>query len=324
MAADVDVAPVPAGGNRPAPRVLVAGYNAFDVTVAVTGLPAADTKTQTPPIRLGAGGPAANAAGALARLGARVRLVTPLADDLPGQQQRRELAAAGVDLSLCLPAPGAGSPLAVILVDGASGTRTVLWSRGALPAMDCAAMQDAWLDDADLLLVDGHDPFATGRLARAARARGRPVVMDAGSVRDGTDELVAACTDVIAAAAFGPAFCGPSRPRGILEGLRARGPRRVAITFGAGGVLGLDDDGFVIVPAFAVPVVDTTGAGDAFHAGYAWARVRGVGFAACLEWGAAVAALKCGGWGCREALPDADAAAALVAGGARRPAAVPD
>lgn len=324
MAAEVDLARIPADADRPAPRVLVAGYNALDVTVAVTGLPAPDTKTQTPPIRLGGGGPAANAAVALARLGARVRLVTPLADDLPGQQQRRELAAAGVDLSLCPPAPGAHSPLAVILVDAAAGTRTVLWSRGDLPAMDPAAMEDAWLDDADLLLVDGHDPFATGRLARAARARGRPVVLDAGSVRDGTADLLAACTDVVAAAAFGPAFCGPSRPRDVLAELRARGPRRVAITFGAAGALGLDDDGLVTVPSFAVPVVDTTGAGDAFHAGYAWALARGAGFAACLEWGAAVAALKCGGWGCRGPLPDAAAAAALVAGGARRPAAIPD
>ena len=322
MATDSDRGPAAAGGDGPGPRVLVAGYNALDVTVAVAGMPAVDTKTQTPPIRLGGGGPAANAAVALARLGARVRLVTPLADDLPGQQQRRELAAAGVDLSLCPPAPGARSPLAVILVDAAAGTRTVLWSRGGLPELDPAAMEDSWLDDADLLLVDGHDALATTRLALAARERGRPVVLDAGSVRAGTDALVAACTDVVAAAAFGPSFCGRARPREILTELRARGPRRVAITFGAGGALGLDDDGFVAVSSFAVPVVDTTGAGDAFHAGYAWALARGAGFAASLEWGAAVAALECGGWGCRETLPDAAAAGALVANGIRRPLAI--
>ncbi len=301
-----------------APRIVVAGYNALDVTVAVAGLPAVDTKTATPPIRLGGGGPAANAAVALARLGASVKLVTPLADDLPGQLQRRELVAAGVDVSLCPVAAGSRSPLAVILVDAAAGTRTILWSRGGLPALAVDAMRGAWLDDADLLLVDGHDAVAARRLALAARERGLPVVLDAGSVREGTAELVAACTDVVAAAAFGREFCGCDAARGILAGLRARGPRRVAVTFGSRGAVGLDGDVHVAVPSFAVPVVDTTGAGDAFHAGYAWALARGAGFAACLEWGAAVAALKCGGWGGREALPDLAAVESLLATGPRR------
>lgn len=310
-------------GATAAPRMLVVGYNALDVTVAIGGLPAPDTKTQVPPIRLGGGGPAANAAVALARLGARVRLVTPLADDLPGRQQRAELAAAGVDLGLCPAAPGSRSPLAVILVDTAAGTRTVLWSRGDLPDLAPEALRDDWLDDADMLLVDGHDAVAAARLARAARDRGLPVVLDAGSVREGTAALVAACTDVVAAAAFGPALCGPARTRDILVDLRGRGPARVAVTFGPGGVIGLDGDGYVTVPAFAVPVVDTTGAGDAFHAGYAWALASGRGFAACLEWGAAVAALKCAGWGGREALPTAAAVGDLLANGARRAPAIP-
>ena len=75
------------------------------------------------------------------------------------------------------------------------------------------------------------------------------------------------------------------------------------MTFGAGGVLGLEGDAFVGVPAFAVESVDTTGAGDAFHAGYACALARGEPFARALRFGAAVAALKCRAWGGRTGLP---------------------
>ena len=93
------------------------------------------------------------------------------------------------------------------------------------------------------------------------------------------------------------------------------------MTFGEAGVLALaeDSDDNFHVPAFAVDVVDTTGAGDAFHAGYAFARARGETWSAALELGAAVAALKCRDWGGRRALPDLATAEALRRDGARRP-----
>ena len=121
------------------PRILVVGYNAFDVTVAVPALPPADTKLEVPPIRLGGGGPGATAAVALARLGCVVRLLTPLTDDEPGRLQRRELLAAGVDLSACPVRADAASPMAVILVHPPQGQRTILWSRGAVPPLPVPA-----------------------------------------------------------------------------------------------------------------------------------------------------------------------------------------
>ena len=66
---------------------------------------------------------------------------------------------------------------------------------------------------------------------------------------------------------------------------------------------GLDNDIPLPVPSFAVPVKDTTGAGDAFHAGYAFALAGGLEFRTCLDWGSAVAGLKCRDWGGRRGLP---------------------
>lgn len=300
--------------------ILVVGYNAFDVTVPLPGLPARDSKHEVADILHGGGGPGATAAYCLARFGARVRLVTVFGDDEGAAVQRRELAAAGVDLSLAVTAPGERSARAVILVDSAAETRTVLWTRGTLPPLSPDAMDPAWLDGCDLLYCDGHEPPAATRLAAAAQARGLPVVLDGGTARDGAGALVSCCSDVICTPSFATTLGGGAAPLGALRALRVRGPRRVAVTFGAAGVLALDErDGSPFhVPAYAVPVRDTTGAGDAFHAGYAFARARGEDWPRALALGAAVAALKCRDWGGRRGLPTLTEAERWRAEGPRR------
>jgi ribokinase len=301
------------------PAILVVGYNAWDVGVILAETPRRDAKHEVPPITMGGGGPGATAAVALGRLGARVQLMTPLTDDAAGRMQAAELAAAGLDLALCPVHPGHASPMAVILVDPAGGDRTILWSRGDVPHLPAPPDPAALLAGVDLLYVDGHEPTAALPLAVAAGCRGLPVVMDAGSVREGSAELAAACSDVISSRIFAPDLTGRADPREALLDLRARGPAYVALTAGRDGVLALDGDRWLGVPAFAVAAVDTTGAGDAFHAGYALARAEGQSFAACLRFGAATAALKCLRPGGRPGLPDRAAVETLLREGVTRP-----
>lgn len=301
------------------PRILVVGYNAFDVTVPVEGLPVADTKYEVPGILIGGGGPAATAAVALARLGAQVQLVTPLADDLPGRLQEDELRAAGVDIGSCPRLPGHLTAKAVILVDPALGHRTIFWSRGDLPLMSPDAMDPDWLDGSELLYIDGHEHPAALKLAPLARKKGIPVVMDAGSVREGSRELVSCCTDVISSEVFAPVLAGTADPAAALFALASLGPERVAMTFGAGGMLALVDGSPLAVPAFDLPVIDTTGAGDVFHAGYALGVAQGRDFRQCLLLGAAAAGLKCGAWGGRPGLPDLSQVTQVLRSAAARP-----
>jgi sulfofructose kinase len=315
---------VTGAANRP--RILVVGYNAYDVTVPVAGgtAPAAgiaDTKIRTDGMLTGGGGPGATAAVALARLGAAVSLATVFAGDELGEAHARDLERAGVSLDHAVRGARGRSPLAVILVDPAAEARTIYWTRGPLPHLASDAVPPAALDHCDMLYVDGHEPEASLRLAAEARRRGLPVVMDAGSVREGTAELVRLCTDVIGARGFARELTGRDDPLEALRALREMGPERVGTTFGHGGVLGLDGDGAKVAPAIAVAVLDTTGAGDAFHAGYAFARASGRCFAASLGLGCAVAALKCTGWGGRRTLPGLAAADRLAAGGQLRPVA---
>ena len=286
------------------PRVLVVGYNAFDITVPVRDFPLPDQKCEVSRMITGGGGPGATAALALAKLGAKVKLMTPLADDLFGQLQRRELLAGGVDLSLSPTLRGHQSPQAVILVDKERSHRTIFWTRGDIPHLSVPLVGRDALEGIDLLYTDGHEAEVSIHLARLAAVRGLPVVMDAGSVRDRSGELVACCTDVVSSRGFAPALTGLPGPLDALHALRNRGPSRVAMTFGSAGAIGLEGDLTCAVPSFCVPVTDTTGAGDAFHAGYAFARALGEDVRRCLEWGSAVAGLKCRDWGGRRGLPD--------------------
>ncbi len=299
-------------------RILVLGYNALDVTVPVDVALAPDGKHEVAAILLGGGGPGATAAVALARLGAEVRLVTAFGDDLGAQVQRAELAAAGVDVSRSVTFAGHPSARAVILVDEAREERTILWTRGTLPRLDPALVDPRWLEDCDLVYCDGHDCAAAARLAGLARARGLRVVLDGGSVREGARELVAQCTDVISSRGFAPALTGVADVAGALRALRALGPAHVALTCGADGCVALDGDEVLRVPAYAVAVRDTTGAGDAFHAGYAWALAAGRPWREALDFAAATAALKCREYGGRRGLPTLAEVEALRAGGARR------
>lgn len=301
--------------------ILVVGYNALDVIVPVGDWPERDAKAAVADIIIGGGGPGATAAVALARLGAAVQLATVFGDDEGAAVQRRELVAAGVGLDRSQVAAGRSSARAVILVEREREARTIFWTRGDLPHLDPDAVDDSWLDGCSLLYCDGHEPAASLALAAVARARGVPVIYDAGSVRDRSGDLAAACTDVISSRRFAGDLTGQRAPADALRALRDLGPARVAMTFGHAGVLALQEGGggLLHVPAFAVPVVDTTGAGDAFHAGYAFARGRGESWPAALEFGAAVAALKCGDWGGRRGLPTAAAADRLRRHGARRP-----
>src|SRR5437667_6225189 len=81
----------------------------------------------------------------------------------------------------------------------------------------------------------------------------------------------------------------------------------VGVTFGARGALIYCEGTFIESPVFAVPgsCRDTTGAGNAFHAGFIYGVLRGEDLETCMKLGNAVAALKCRGLGARTALPTA-------------------
>ncbi len=305
-----------------ASKILVIGYNAFDISLPFNGLPSLDSKNQVSQIRFGGGGPGATAALALARLGAEVKLITPLTDDFGGRVQQQELKEGGVDLTLSPVLAGYNCPRAVILIQPETAERTIFWARGDLPQIPKEYWRDHWLDGVDLLYLDGHEPEISLVAARRAKVLGLPVVFDAGSVRESSRELVQVCSDVISSAIFAPALTGVEDPQTALKQLQDLGPSRVAMTLGSNGVLGCENVLFH-EPSFQVPVVDSTGAGDVFHAGYAYSLVCGEDFVSNLVFASAAAAIKCTHWGARGGLPTLCEVREMVKNGVRNPIVMP-
>ena len=95
--------------------------------------------------------------------------------------------------------------------------------------------------------------------------------------------------------------------------------RLAAATLGEDGVLAFDGDRLLHTPAYWVPVVDTTGAGDIFHAGFIYALLQNWPLDRQLEFACAAAALNCTAVGARGGIHSLDDIANLVVTGAKHP-----
>jgi sulfofructose kinase len=106
---------------------------------------------------------------------------------------------------------------------------------------------------------------------------------------------------------------GRAGPEDGLRALAARGPIRVAATLGPEGAIGLEAGRVVRAPGFAVPVVDTNGAGDVFHGACVVGELREWPFEWTLMFANAVAAMKCQTLGGRRGIPRRGEVAAFLA-----------
>lgn len=244
--------------------MLLAGLCTVDVVQRVADFPAPGEKVQSLGVDVAAGGPATNAAVTVAALGAEATLVTVLGTHPLAALARADLATCGVrvvDL-----APGLATPPAVsaVAVRDHDGERTVV-SRNAAAQADFPVPEPD-LDGVGAVLVDGHHPALALKTARAAKERGVPVVLDAGSWKPVLDELLP-LVDVAACSAHFRAR-GPSlAERGVPVVITTAGPDPVRWSAG-------EDSGAVAVPAVAAR--DTLGAGDVWHGALAFA-VAGLG-----------------------------------------------
>ena len=236
--------------------VVAVGLCTVDLVQRVDELPAPGQKVQSASVELAAGGPAANAAVAVAALGGEARLSTVLGAHPLADLALRDLRACGVAVTDVLPYRVEPPPVSAVSVRARDGERTVV-SRNSVGV---AAVTDVDLTGAGALLLDGHHPELALRAARAARALGVPVVLDAGSWKPVLAELLSFVDVCVCSAAFrAPA------PLTNPVVIRTAGPDPVR--WSAGGF-----DGEVAVEP--VEVLDTVGAGDVWHGAAALAVAR--------------------------------------------------
>jgi len=281
-------------------QVVGLGQVCVDYVGRVPGYPVEDSKTELEELFTSCGGPAATALVTLARSGVATSFLCSISDDPFGVQIVETLGKEGVDTSCLKITPGCTSQFAFIAVTRGEGKRTIFWSRSSVPELTPKEVSLDRFPEARILHLDGLMLDAGKEAALQARQRDMTVVMDAGTLRDGSLDLVKRVDVLIASEAFAEALAGDGGSvQSALKKLMKMGPREVVITLGARGSIGLDGHGMVRQAAFPVTSRDTTGAGDVFHGAYIYGLLQGWPMARCMAYASAAAALKCmngGGW----------------------------
>ncbi len=285
------------------------GLNAVDHLIVVPAYPAFDTKVRFTAYEKAAGGQTASAMVALQRLGMKTAYAGRFGSDEAGRFGRLSLEDEGVNLDFAQTVAGANTQVAFIIIEEQTGERTIVWDRDERLSYreDEAPIEIA--TRGRVLHLDAHDPPACAVMARAARAAGAIVTVDVDNVYEGLPELLPFIDVLITSSGFPHRLTGIRDQRAALTELKTRyGCAIVGATLGARGAIVLHEGQFIESPAFAVPggCRDTTGAGDAFHAGFIYGILRDDELEDCMRLGNAVAALKCRGLGARATLPTVD------------------
>jgi sulfofructose kinase len=307
-------------GDIPKVDVVGVGLNATDTLIPVPQFPQRGSKVEIHSANALLGGQVASAMAACQQWGLRTRYVGKLGEDHAALLHRTEFERLGVETHL-FTAKKCHSQQAFILVDP-SGERTVLWKRDPRLTLLPEELKREWIVNARVLHVDGHDTDAAAQAAQWAQDEGIPVVADLDDLYSGYESLLPNIDFLITSRDIPTRLTNELDLRKSLPQVQRRYDCRLAAaTLGEGGVLAWDGENFHYAPAYRVDAVDTTGAGDTFHAGFIYGFLQGWPLQQQLEFACAAAALNCMGVGARGGIQPVDKVEQFIQKNPKHPAA---
>lgn len=248
------------------------------------------------------GGLASIALIAAARLGARAKIVARIGDDDAGAYIRHVLREESIDVAQLLVEPGSESHMSVILVHEASGDRSIITRP---PTGKPVSPQEFTREDitaARVLFIDTLNE-ATLQAARWAKEAGMKVLLDPGLSYAEIKPLLEYVDVPIVPEYWARALLPDRSPMYVAERLHDEGAEIAVVTLGERGAVVAWDGRAQAVPAFQVDVVDTTGAGDAYHGAFLYALLQDWDVPRMARFASAVGAMNCRAMGGRNALP---------------------
>ncbi len=256
------------------------------------------------------GGQTATTLCTCASMGLTTRYVGTTGSDDNGQLMRDALMERGVDIGQSLESDG-NNAFAVILLDP-QGERVVLWERPMGLDLAPGDIDASVVCDARLVHVDDVDLDTSIRAALMAREAGIPTTSDIERTDARVEELVATVSVPIFAEHVLEPLTGERDFERALRKLRQRHAGMLCVTLGARGAMLLDGDQLYQAPAYPMPVVDTTGAGDVFRGAFIVALLRGDAPDRIVRFANAAAAISCTRLGAIASVPTLAEAQALA------------
>jgi sulfofructose kinase len=286
------------------PMIAAVGISVIDIILVMDGFREGEGSYHCEKLSTEGGGMAATGLCAAARLGSETRLFSRVGDDIHGRFVRDGLAQYGVDASGVIAVPGRNTTVSIVLVDRNTGEKQFYSEFEKSAYIDPLEGDLSLLEGMDVLLVDGHWTDQAWRSAQWARERGIPVVSDFKRMYRGLEKVFPLVDYHILPFFFAAEVSGEREPVSILRKLRALYGGVPVITSGSEGGIYLRENKVFRYRAFPPPrMVDSTGAGDAFHGAFCHFLERGADIGRCLELASAVGALNCRAYGGRTALP---------------------
>jgi sugar/nucleoside kinase (ribokinase family) len=292
--------------------VVGVGLNATDTIVAVETFPEPGSKVEYRDRSVMPGGQVATTVVACQTWGLRSRYVGKFGDDAAAQLHKDAFRRAGAEVQI-VTVPGVHSLHNVILVD-ATGDRTVLCQQNDRMTLQPEDLRREWIVNARLLHVDGHDTAAATLAASWAHEAGIPVTADLDDTYAGVHDLIANIDYLLVNCDFSCRLMDEPNLESSLRKMQARyGCKLSAATLGENGVLAWDGKRLIHSAAYRVPVVDTTGAGDIFRAGFIYGLLQEWPLEKQLDFSCAAAAMNCMAHGARGGIQPVNAIDNLMA-----------
>lgn len=264
--------------------VVVLGIFVADLAFRAPRLPVMGETILGNGFAMGPGGKGSNQVIAAARAGGRAAIITRVGSDAFGEIARKAWAADGVDTGAVITDADAPTGAAFIFVSTETGNNAIIVESGAAARLTPAdvAAADGLISGAKVFVTQFEQPIETAMAGlSAARRHGVTTVLNPAPALAVDDAIFALCDYVTpneteAATLTGIAVESVADAEKAAADLVRRGARNALITLGEKGALLHGAAGTVHVPAIPVAkVVDTTGAGDAFNAGFCVALAEG-------------------------------------------------
>ena len=269
------------------------GLNAVDFLCVIPKFPAFNTKTEIVKYEKHGGGQVATAMVACSTWGLSTKYIGKVGENDLGMFSLKSIKGAGVDVSSVTVERGATNQFAFILIDKVSGERTIIWHRDKKLLFKEGQLSRKDVCEGKILQVDGHDIEATIKAIKWAREEGIFTVIDIDKVEEKTPELIRDVDFLITSSTFGPKLTGIEDREKALMALKRYNKGFLCATLGREGAMAVVGDRIVYSRGFEVETVDTTGAGDVFHAAFIYGLIRNWEALEILRFANAVAALKC-------------------------------